>query len=210
MMTPGMFGRENRDRAAAKWAGSFIVVACLFAPPDEPAMDKLRRRREYFDIRTGDTWDLFFPGYFKATDEHLEREAGSRRLSSGAREDWYFSAASFDELRADVEGASGGRWAYSGGADLVLANAYVPDDGDIAVDWESVQAGQLTGSMEASLPGVIERITRDLQSGREDPSYGVADIVGRSESPASSSMREFMVSTLAEIAAALMLRGSGL
>src|SRR5262249_3055242 len=40
------------------------VLAFMFAPPRSPTIEMLDERGDYFDIRTGDTWDLFFPGYF--------------------------------------------------------------------------------------------------------------------------------------------------
>ena len=51
----------ERDRIDAAWEMTPTVIALLFGFPDSVAIETLRARRAYFDLRTGDTWDLFFP-----------------------------------------------------------------------------------------------------------------------------------------------------
>jgi hypothetical protein len=65
-----------------------------------------------------------------------------------------------------------------------------------------------------SLAGVIERITRDLQQGNEDPDYGVGFITnptsGEGGSSADNTARDFMGEALAGIATALGLKVIGM
>jgi len=44
--------------------GEFALLAFLFAHPDSHAIRLLDYRGDYFDVRSGNTWDLFFPGYY--------------------------------------------------------------------------------------------------------------------------------------------------
>jgi hypothetical protein len=171
-------------------------------------------RGEYFNRRSGETWDLFFPGYYRSEgDPAVEREAGATRIAAGHTGDWFFSARDFDLMRAYVERSSGGRWSYSGGADLVLVNAWQPADADPVIDWASTIAGQLSdrpsGVQTLTLAEVVERIARDLASGDEDPFYGVAEIT-QGDSAAAPFVRDVVVGALGGIAAALARQGLGI
>ncbi|MGV1006395.1 MAG: hypothetical protein ACOYEV_16875 [Candidatus Nanopelagicales bacterium] len=190
--------------------GSFTVLAFLFAMPDEPALRMLDRRGDYFDIRTGTTWDLFFPGYFKSDDQRFESQAGSRRVGKRAARDWFFDPRAFDELRHRIESAAAGQWEYSGGADVVLVNALVPDHGGPIVDWESLQSGSLTAEGELSLQSIVERISRDLEQGREDASYGVSAVTSPPQPRADGAAREVMIGATGEIVAAVAAKLFGL
>lgn len=203
MMTPALIEQQYLDRLAANWRGSFTVLAFLFAMPDEPALRMLDRRGDYFDIRTGTTWDLFFPGYFKSDDQQLEAQTGSRRVGKRTARDWFFDPRAFDELRDRIESAAAGQWEFSGGADLVLVNAFIPDSGGPVVDWDSLQSGPLTAKGNSSLQSVIERISRDLEQGREDASYGVSTITKPPQSRDGDAAREMMIGATGEIVAAV-------
>ena len=41
------------------------VVILVFAYPNSWSVKQLIQRHEYFDIRSGDDWDVFFPGYYR-------------------------------------------------------------------------------------------------------------------------------------------------
>jgi len=212
MMTAALMEQQYRDRLAAEWGGSHTVLAFLFAMPDESTIEMLNRRGDYFDIRSGSTWDLFFPGYYRAADRGLESHvANTRPVGDRYASDWYFNSSDSDLLRQHVEDATGGHWSYSGGSDLVLVNVYVPERSEPTIDWASTQSGAIRPP--DTLAGVIERITRDLQRGTEDPAYGVASITrpqtGEGASSADATARDFMVQALAGVAAALGLKALG-
>lgn len=141
MMTAAAMFEETRIKAAANWTGGFNLLAFLFAHPETDSIRTLDVRGEYFDIRSGSTWDLFFPGYYRSDhDGNFERQCGARPVGNGFANDWYFNPREFDTFRRRIETESAERWQYSGEADLVVATAYLPDAGDLSVDWESVKS----------------------------------------------------------------------
>jgi hypothetical protein len=84
LMSAGHWEEQQRERRAANWTGGFTVLALLFAQPSAPAIRMLDERGDYFDIRTGETWDLFFPGYYRTPeDEYFEHQTGARRVWAG-------------------------------------------------------------------------------------------------------------------------------
>jgi hypothetical protein len=143
MTAASSFGYMTRS-TSARWTDGAHVIALLFAQPDSHTIRTLDARGDYFDQRTADTWDLFFPGYHKSGRLDLERSAGSRQIGAGYTSSWFFNARDFDIFRREIEAASGRRWVYSGGTDLVVINGYMPDKGPITVDWASTFAGSLT------------------------------------------------------------------
>ena len=157
MMTPALLEQAYHHRLTAGWRGSTTVLAFLFAMPDEPTMTMLNRRGAYFDIRSGNTWDLFFPGYYRSDDQGLENHVlGTRPVGDQYANDWFFNERDFDLMRQHVEDSTGQRWQYSGGSDLILVNAYVPEWGEPTVDWESIQSGVIhpPETLAASLSGL--------------------------------------------------------
>jgi hypothetical protein len=199
---------------AGNWESGWpSVVALLFTPPDSDAISTLDVRGEYFDVRTGEYWDLFFPGYYRSSKTELEHNVGARPVGRRYMSDWYFGPHDFDYFCREVESASAGRWQYSGEADLVLINAWLPPRGVVAIDWESTISGQLTnrasGTQTLTLGNVIERITRDLKSSTEDTSYGVGEVTNKIVPSSRNIGRDFMVQALSGIAAALGAKALG-
>jgi hypothetical protein len=64
--------------------------------------------------------------------------------------------------------------------------------------------------MTVSIAEAIERISRDLETGAEDSSYGLSEITDGPPLANSHSLREFMINALGGIAASLGLRVLGL
>jgi hypothetical protein len=112
-----------------------------------------------------------------------------------------------------VERLSGRRWEYSGGTDLVLINAWLVEQGEPVVDWDSAVSGQLTDDVTAArtltLGEIIERVTRDLQTDAQDATYGIGALTNEPAQERSSFARDLMVNALGGIAAALGLRALG-
>jgi hypothetical protein len=191
------------------------VVALLFAHPDSRAIRTLVSRGAYFDHRTGDTWDLFFPGYHRAADGDFETRVGSVPVGGAFSADWFFNPSDFDLFRRHVEKASDGRWGYSGGADLVLMNAWLPARGEPTVDCASTISGSLTeegGAQTLTLGEVVERISRDLEAEMEDPAYGVRAVIdpAHPEEEGTTAARDVLVGALAGMATALGKKQLGL
>ncbi len=211
--------QSYNDRLARSWRGSYALLAFLFAPPDEPTIEMLNRRGVYFDARTGDTWDLFFPGYYCSNDRQFERQVHDSRLlddghSVGDRytNNWYFNSFDFNELRRHVEESTRGGWQYSGGSDLVLVNAYVPEFGEPTIDWTSTQSGSI--QPPETLATVVERISRDIEQDNEDSAYGVGSVTNATTRGDNNAVRgptqDFTIQALAGIATALALKAAGI
>ena len=214
-MTVASAQQEYRDAISARWRGGPSVLAFLFAQPDSDAMRMLDARGEYFDIRSGDTWDLFFPGYYRSPkSREFEINAGGRRVGQNFAENWYFSARDFDGLRRHVEYASERRWVYSGGTDLILINGWMPDRGEPTIDWASTISGRVTdqadGTRTLTLANIIERISDDLETDTEDAAYGVADVTKPNKPKESHVTRDIMVNAVGGIAAAIGAKVLGL
>lgn len=216
MMTAASGMAAWQDSIKARWHGGPSVLAFLFAQPDSEAMRLFDRRGDYFNSRTGDTWDLFFPGYYQSEkDRYFENETGAQPVGQGHTRDWYFNPRDFNLLRQHVEKASEGRWRYSGGTDLVLINGWMPEVGDPSVDWPSTISGCVTddstGTVSLALPEVIERVSRDIELVLEDPSYGVGTVVDPAESTGpDSDGKKVMISALGGIVAALGKHAAGI
>jgi len=215
LFRPARTQQDYEAHISGHWHGGPAVLAFLFAFPDSDAIRMLDTRGEYFDIRTGETWDLFFPGYFSSVDEaETRRYPAARPVGRDFASTWYFSVSDFDALRLHVEQASERRWQYSGGSDLVLVNGWMPAEGEPTIDWASTISGQLTeqsaGALTLTLAGVVERITLDFQTGAGDAVYGVPEVTGPPPHESGHAARDFMISTLSGIAAALGARALGL
>lgn len=95
-MTAAVMQQAYEDEIKARCRGGPTVLAFLFAHPDSDAIRMLDVRGEYFDVRTGDTWDLFFPGYYRSTKGRaFEQQAGAQPIGHGFGIDWYFSVNGF-------------------------------------------------------------------------------------------------------------------
>ena len=212
-MLPARSQEQYETAIAGRWHGGPTLLAFLFAHPDSDAIRSLDARGEYFDVRTGDWWDLFFPGYYRSAGDGEGQHAAVRvgRDYAGA---WYFSAGDFNAMRDHVERASGRRWQYSGGSDLVLVNGWLPEEGEPTIDWASTIAGPVTdeaaGTRTLTLAGIVEKVSRDFEAAAEDPDYGVREVTGTPARSDSHVTRDFMLSTLSGMAAALGARAVGL
>ena len=60
--TPGEWHRSMRSY----WVGGPTVVALLFAHPDSRAIRTLDARASTSTTGRAETWDLFFPGYYRS------------------------------------------------------------------------------------------------------------------------------------------------
>lgn len=114
--------------------------------------------RAFWDELTGESWDLFFAGYY-AYGSHGDAQAIclDRSPHEGS---WYFSASQFRRFLLDVEmslpAEMSRRWRFSGGADLVSFMVYGGDP-----DWLGLRAVDLIEGAEAEALGrAIEGLRR--------------------------------------------------
>lgn len=206
MMSAALRQQIYEDSIRARWHGGPSVLALLFAQPDSDAIRTLDERGAYLNIRTGETWDLFFPGYYTSDQRSLEHQLGSRSVGHRFAGEWYFNPTAFNIMRHHVELESQGRWVYSGGTDLVLINLWLPERGDPVIDWESVQSGSLTessdGTSTLTVAQVIETVSRDLESDAQDAAYGVARVTHPEKAESETVGTKIMIGALGGMLAA--------
>jgi hypothetical protein len=150
-----------REKASRLRDEDFVceLVGLVFVQPDSRVIQTAEGRKDYFDAWTGESWDLYFPGYYR-----WGSMPSGRRLTAQA-DGPQFSPIAFDELRRVVEGNS--NWRYSGDCDLVVVNTFLVSEAEPIVDWASLLGGPLVDPNDAyralSLGGVIEAISQAVE-----------------------------------------------
>lgn len=206
MMTAASMQHIKNDAALIRNSTECSVVALLFAPPDTDAIRILDSRGGQLDVRSGDTWDLFFAGYYKSKDPQLESSVGAVRAGERWARDWWFNGADFDHLRRYIEDMCKRKWVYSGKTDLVLITAYVSAKGSVTIDWDSVQSGSVTdaqdGTSSLTLGEIVQRISDDLEQDIQDAAYGVGAVTSPVNETGDSTGKKIVIGAIAGIAAA--------
>lgn len=206
-------GRQRRKPTSSGGAEWETIVAMAFVPPPADTLDLLDAGGGVLDVRSGDRWDLFFPGHFKSSWEQersvsrlvLPAETNRRALSPGTARrrpagqdflrDWYFDHNSFDVMRSEVETQSQRRFVYDGRPTLVVVRAVYDEGSEPVVDWASLASGPLSdrrhGTNTMTLAEVVHRISTDLEQGSADSHWGVGavlsqDVQGQSQRTAAA------------------------
>lgn len=123
------------------------LVSILFALPSAFVISDLGQNRAYYDLASGDAWDLFVAGYYAYGSEGDSDEFDLRTPTEAP---WAFSPDRFLRFRHEVERASEGRWRFSGEANLVSFMSY-----QSRPDWESLRTVNLRTGL-TSLGEVVE------------------------------------------------------
>lgn len=137
------------------------MVSILFAIPTAFVISDLGQNRAYYDLVTGDAWDLFVAGYYAYGSEGDPEQFDLRTRTESP---WAFSPRQFHRFRREVEQAAEGRWHFSGEADLVSYMSYQSQP-----DWLSLRSVNLrTG--ETSIGEVVEGL-RNWESDAVDERF---------------------------------------
>jgi len=92
------------------------MIGIVFARPEcKLAKDEIIPNLSYFDTRSGQNIDFFFPGYVLASDG-----SNTQQILHVGNEKWAFDVGLFNLARHKFEGMT--TWIYSGEVDLILAN----------------------------------------------------------------------------------------
>lgn len=104
------------------------VVSLLFAEPDSLAMAQLEASMNELDTLTGDSWDLFFPGYYRYVPDDLLPPRQERRTlpAEDGPVPWEYINRNSTRLQMWVREMSGINFESSGRGDLVSFIAYNP------------------------------------------------------------------------------------
>jgi len=106
-MSATLMNEMWEDDLRARWKGGPTVLAFLFALPHSDVFHELDQHGDYLNIRSGNTWDLFWPGYYNSErDRKFEVECGAEPIGSAFASNWYFNAQEFNQMRRDIEEAS--------------------------------------------------------------------------------------------------------
>jgi hypothetical protein len=96
-------------------------------PHSKFAKDEILPALRYFDCRSGQHVNFYFPGYAKG----WEAPAGDvMALAPTDGPGWIFNAQSFNEFRDTLQKQI--NWQYSGGSELILANARYDSERKVA------------------------------------------------------------------------------
>lgn len=184
------------------------VVALLFVQPDSQVIATALRRKDYFDARSGELWDLYFAGYYRYG--RMPRGRALTDASDGPQ----FSPPAFDEMRRLVESQSG--WRYSGDSDLVVVNAYLARGEEPLVDWPSLLGGPIVDANDRynalSLGGVVEAISQGVERNYEAADWNVGDRLWPPDRGPDPKLRAFGRDVLTNAVAAVLtspLSGGG-
>ena len=158
------------------------MFGIVFARPElEFVKREILPQLDYFNQRAGKTITFYFAGYL---DKPIRRSTVT--VVDGQR--WSFDTKAFDEVRKYVEDKS--VWKYSGGTDLILANArYIMVDTEygnlrsVQIDFSSAISVELKKMLSKkaidSVGSYFEEIFRyaERQDGL-DPTWGFSDSRG--------------------------------
>ena len=180
------------------------IVALAFVAPPADALDLLDAGGGVLDVRSGERWDLFFPGYFRSSwsgdrdwsesvlrgegngylpqeNADVERPGRARPVGQDFLGDWYFNSNDFNFIRSEVERLSREEITYDGRPTLMVVRAVYGEAGEPRIDWESTASGPLSdqhhGVHTLSLSEVVHRISTDLERQTEDPDWGVSRVL---------------------------------
>ncbi len=161
--TLGLIESELRHRAPPITDGiGASLAAVVFSGPWGDVLTDVAAHGAYLDERTGRDLQVFFAGVLPTrTHEWMPDIEGLRdwydgelmiltdpvrtphdashrqaRLSRG--NGWVWSPRGFNELRKEIENASGGSWRFSGNSDLLLANFLHGPGIEPVIDWDSL------------------------------------------------------------------------
>ena len=185
------------------------VVILVFAYPGSWSAKQRIERQDYFDIRSGDDWDVFFPGYYRY---------GSMGDPNQVELDeyWGFSPRAYDGFRRDLEVRTVRRWRFSGESELVALNAFLTPVGP-TVDFASVVSGPLSehdiGVTTRTLAQAIERLGQQFDDDSDDADYGLSDVfsaVRVEPKPNDGAFSKIGVGAAGGVAAAIVRHALGL
>ena len=131
------------------------LVSIVFAEPASLVISDLEANRAFWDEMTGESWDLFFAGYYRwgsHDDAHPVQVDPRPRREEGPlgwpqeRVPWQFSPRMFRQFLGEVEESISctrprPNWRFSGTADLISFMVYGG-----APDWASLRAVDLCGT----------------------------------------------------------------
>lgn len=144
----------------------------------------LDERGHHLDRRSGEKFDLFFPGYFKNSRSLPSRfrsaflSTGTQTLGENFAADWAFDERGFEELAQFLEGQSNSRWSYGHDSELVLFHVQNQALSAPEIDWTPL-SGRLSETGTGSLQWIVSQMGEDFEKQNQDSYYGIGDLVSK-------------------------------
>ena len=141
------------------------LVSVVFANPSSLVITDLDSNRVLWDELTGESWDLFFAGYYRYGGYEDRRPVQLDRNQQRG-DSWMFSPRMFAEFMSDMEQSMARArldevWRFSGSADVVSFMVYGGEP-----DWHSLRAVELC---ELGAPDGAPRLGRVVEGLRRWP-----------------------------------------
>jgi hypothetical protein len=173
------------------------LIGILFCRPQlKVAKDDILPHLRYYHLRAGRYVDFFFAGF--DGDTLYNHSPFSYEIDGPDGKKWLFDERDFNIWRYELEQVS--KWRYSGGNDLVLANArydenkrlpYIDMENAICMTLEEVQR---SGDVP-EIGMILENIFRYAENPQpNDPVWGFSDELGKKIG--STALRKLFVSFL--------------
>jgi hypothetical protein len=183
-----------------RYAGeeNVLLVGFLFARPTSKLVaEEIVPNLAYFHRRSADHADFFCGGYGMFWPNGMPPD--KQVVAKVGKVEWLFSEEMFDHFRDDIE-QEAKNWRYSGGVDLILANArYQPKDTSAAVDFNTAVLIDLDKAKQEEAFANVEHLFEDIiryaqrQNGT-DPAWGFSDRKG--SELIGSALKQLVLSTL--------------
>ncbi len=158
------------------------LVSIVFAEPASLVISDLKTNRAFWDEMTGESWDLFFAGYYQF-GSHGDRQPVHVGRHPRQENAWRFSPRMFHQFLTEVEDAirhahdPQASWRFSGTADLISFMVYGGEP-----DWASLRGVDLCGTTAPQegrhpLGEAVEGLRR-WQDEDPDPEYAPGEPPG--------------------------------
>jgi hypothetical protein len=172
------------------------LVSIVFAEPASLVISDLETNRVFWDEMTGESWDLFFAGYYQYGSHGDARpiRVDHRRPRDGG---WQFSPRAFREFLSEVElsiarAKPRPSWRFNGTAMLVSFMVYGGEP-----DWASLHSVDLCGTTtpqpgSTPLGQAVEGLRR-WQDEEPDPLFAPGEAPGTGPSVPREALRQALL-----------------
>jgi len=190
-----MFERQRKKRARKQFPQDLALVGLLFARPSDPyAKENIVPELDYFNSRSGEYMDLFCVGYTKNPNSKLRKYEPAATVK-GVK--WWFNNDSYTSVREEI--AEQSSWKYSGGTELLIANARTSGLGESFIDYSSAIPCKLESMQEdkaiKNVREFFEKIFKYAEDPKQDdPAFGLSDEFGKDV--ATNAVKKFILHLL--------------
>lgn len=173
---------KNRYPSSGK--NPIRMVGLLFARPDlKLAQEEIIPSLKHFHHRSSQNIDLFCAGYGAYWENWIDVYPDQKAITVIEGVTWQFSSNQFIAFQREIESKT--KWRYSGGVELLLANAKFDNKTQTpSIDFNSALVCLLDQMKKdgaiVSVPSFFEEIFRFAENASDDnPTWGFSDTQGK-------------------------------